>query len=912
MLGSLLLVGWLLAGQGRAETLDAREIGFFEENIKPILVGHCYECHSHASGKSRGGLYLDFRSGWEVGGERGPAVIPGETSTSLLLRAVTVGLEGDSDLRMPPDGKSLSEREIGLLRQWIEMGAPDPRGINPLEEQRDAAARHWAFQPVQAIAPPSSRSEGWQENPIDRFIAARLEAVDLQPSARATKRALIRRLKYSLLGLPPTFQEVQAFEHDDSPAAYDSLVERYLSSPHYGERWARHWMDVSRYADSKGYVFTAERHFGYAYTYRDYLIRAFNDDLPYDRFILEQLAADQLALGEDNRALAGMGYLTLGRRFLNNNHDIIDDRIDVTTRGLMGLTVSCARCHDHKYDPIPTKDYYSLYGVFASSREPGEKPLLYAPEPPVAYEAFLEEKARRREKLRAFDAKANAKIRKAFIENAGTYLRTAIEGLEQGSDSAIEDLSKSRQLNFGVVKRWMKVVKAWEGSADRELRWIFSTFSNSGSEGLGAAARAARLVDQITRENGETPLGILIEAEAPDSLEAVSQLISRFALSRLEAGFTIGELPASGSHLERHLFGPDQPFAVNDGYLRQLYDVPTIQTSRRLGREVDKLDATHPGAPPRAMSMVDAPTLVEPVVFRRGKPGSRGEKVARQFLGVLAGEARKPFEKGSGRLEMAEAIASRDNPLTARVFVNRVWALHFGQGLVSTPSDFGLRADPPTHPDLLDYLANRFMAEGWSVKKLQRLILTSRTFQQSSRSRESAESVDPENRLLWRMNRKRLDLEAMRDSLLAASGRLSLKQGGQSVPIADQADSVRRSVYGFIDRQNLPSFFRTFDLASPDISSPKRFTTTVPQQALYLLNNPFVIRQATDLVTQLSGSKTRMEAINRLYRRCLHRNPSEEERRLTLAFIEGNSNKQEGWKQLAQSLLISNEFMFID
>jgi hypothetical protein len=567
-----------------------------------------------------------------------------------------------------------------------------------------------------------------------------------------------------LIGLPPTRAEIDTFEADRARDAFARVVDRLLTSPHYGERWGRHWLDVARYADTKGYVFTEERRFPYAYTYRDYVIRAFNEDLPYDRFIVQQLAADRLPPAENPQALAAMGFLTLGRRFLNNVHDIIDDRIDVVSRGLLGLTVGCARCHDHKYDPIPQKDYYSLYGVFASSVEPRDLPLVAPPERTAEYIAFQQELDRRQ-----------------------------------------------------------KVVAQFKQAHEAEL-----------------AARNRKFRDGL----------------------------------------------------------------------------------KALQRKVDELNATAPAAPPRAMSLQDAPQPIAPHVFLRGNPRNPGPAVPRQFLQILAGPNRQPFKEGSGRLELAQAIASKDNPLTARVLVNRVWLHHFGVGLVRTPSDFGLRSEPPTHPELLDYLARYFMDEGWSVKKLHRLILLSRVYQQSSVPDPRTARADPDNRLLGVMNRRRLEFEALRDSLLAVSGQLDARAGGRSVDLFAAPYTGRRTVYGFIDRQNLPGELRTFDFASPDSSTPQRFLTTVPQQALYLMNSPFVMEQARHLVArpEIVRCNGPREHIEQLYRLIYGRPAEPEEVVLGLRFIDAHTGSPpmgvlgplNAWERYAQVLLLANEFVFVD
>ncbi len=541
--------------------------------------------------------------------------------------------------------------------------------------------------------PRPSRNRADASAVLDALIAARQAAANLQRGQQADRLTLLRRLSFDLVGLPPTFAEAHEFIDDERPDAYQRLVDRLLASPRFGERWARLWMDVSRYSDTKGYVFTEDRAYPNAYRYREWLIAAFNRDLPFDVFLKAQLAADRMQdqLTEDD--LWAMGYLTLGRLFLRNRHDIIDDRIDVVTRGMMGLTVTCARCHDHKYDPIPAHDYYALYGIFDSSQDPEDKTALW-----------------------------------------------------------------------------------------------------------------------------------LVDSERPH----------------------------------------------------------------------------------------DSPILV------RGSPGNRGPIAPRRFLTALAGEEGPRFDDGSGRLQLAEAIASRDNPLTARVWVNRVWGGLFGQFLVGTPSDFGLRCDPPAIPEALDYLALRFMDDGWSHKSLVRTLVLSETYKQSSETRSQPLAVDPENQLLWRQQRKRLQFEQLRDALLLASGELDAgKIGGASVNIVADPPAMRRSLYAHIDRQNLPGLFRTFDFASPDTHAPRRYATTVPQQALFLMNNPFALQAARALADRAKQSADgEVSATVQLYRLALARDPDEQELRWAREFLAGATSAEQERAQrfelLAQVLLESNEFSFLD
>jgi hypothetical protein len=755
---SLTWLGCAGALQAADRATAPQALDFFESRVRPVLVEHCFTCHGPK--RQQAGLRLDSRAALLKGSDNGPVLTLGEPDKSPLIQALRYA----GELKMPPKGK-LPAAAIEAVTTWIKMGAPWPEvqaakvGANP----ETAATGHWAFQPVRSPTQPKVRDTAWVQSPVDAFILAGLEARGLAVAPPTDRRTLLRRVTFDLTGLPPTPDEVAAFEADPSADAYARVVDRLLASPRYGERWGRYWLDVARYADTKGYVFEEERRYPYAYTYRDYVIRAFNEDLPYDRFILQQLAADQLPLGADKQPLAAMGFLTVGRRFLNNVHDIIDDRLDVLTRGTLGLTVSCARCHDHKFDPIPTADYYSLYGVFANSVEPRDLPLLGPPQRTEAYVAFERELQTREQAVTKFQEEHKTEL----------------------------------------------------------------------------AARNRKFRDQL----------------------------------------------------------------------------------RALQKKVEQWKVTGPGSPPRAMVLEDKPQPASPRVFLRGNPGNPGPEVPRQFLRVLAGDQRKPFTRGSGRLELAQAIASKDNPLTARVLVNRVWLHHFGAGLVRTPSDFGLRSEPPTHPELLDYLAARFVHDGWSIKNLHRLILLSSAYQQSSDGDPRLLALDPDNRLLGRMNRQRLDFEALRDALLAAAGHLDVRMGGAPVDLLARPFSPRRTVYGFIDRQNLPGMFRTFDFASPDTHNPQRYHTTVPQQALFLMNSPFVQEQARRLLArpEVQAESDPVQRIQALHRLLYGRAASPEEIALAHRFLD-TAPSEAGpagrgftpWDEYAQVLLLANEFCFVD
>ncbi|MBB5035056.1 DUF1549 and DUF1553 domain-containing protein [Prosthecobacter vanneervenii] len=643
-----------------------------------------------------------------------------------------------------------------------------------------ASAEHWAFQPLKPV-----KAAG-----VDEFIHLKLREQGLSPSPRTDTRTLIRRASIDLTGLPPSPEETEAFVRDASPDAYPRLIERLLASPHYGEQWARHWLDVARYSDTKGYVYAREeKKWVHATPYRDWVVRSLNADMPYDRFLLLQLAADQV-VPPRSPDLAAMGFLTLGRRFLGVSHDIIDDRIDVVMRGTQAMTVACARCHDHKFDPIPTRDYYSLYGIFQSSAEAlvpcaaGEDPKL----------AELVKKNRGLMTKRREEQMARTRARAADYQKALSELD---KYPEQGFDQIIDE----KDLNPFIVHRW----KAWMDA-------------HPGAE-----------LNEETLKQADSP------AYVPDEHIANNEMYFPTGI--------ITELWKAQAEVDRHL----------------------LKTSN---------------TPAHATVLLDRPLPSSPRVLLRGNPLTKGDAVPRQFLSLFGNQ--RPFTKGSGRLELAQAIIDPHNPLTARVMVNRIWQHHFGRGLVSTPSDFGKQGGTPTHPELLDWLAQRFMDSGWSLKTMHRLIMLSETYQQSSLK---SDSRDPDNRLLSRMNPHRLSFEEARDAWLTAAGQLDLKVGGPPEALFS-ASNKRRTLYTLVDRENVPAVMRTFDFANPDLSIPQRSETSVPQQALFGMNHPFVVQQTRALVKATTSAPSDTARINRLYAQLFQRHPTQAEVEAALRFVQ--------------------------
>jgi mono/diheme cytochrome c family protein len=936
---SRVLLPWVLAcvplvlatpAGADAPAIAPEAADFFESRIRPLLFDRCVSCHG--PDKQASGLRLDSREAMLEGGLEGPGVVPGDPDASLVVQAVRhVG-----NYKMPPKGGKLADQAQSDVASWVKMGAPWPvASAANSDSGKDPRASHWSFLPVTDPPLPAVKRTDLVSNPVDTFLQAKLEAKGIEPAPEVDRRTLIRRATFDLHGLPPAPDEIDAFVADVSPDAYEKLINRLLASPRYGERWGRHWLDVARYADTKGYVFVEDRNYPFAYTYRDYVIKAFNEDLPYDRFLTEQLAADLMPKDGDTSRLAAMGFLTVGRRFLNNNEDIIDDRIDAVTRGMLGLTVACARCHDHKYDPIPTADYYSLFGVFASSEEPKDLPEIRTQANGPQIDDYRAQHAKLQGAKDAFAAELRGKVEGDLRRNLAAYW-SAARALEFHRDHPQLDAEgRRRNLSPSRLKlaaaRWSEILKQTKDAKDSPLAPWHALAALPPAE---FAARAPGLLDELARTN---PLARVVRGiSPPKSLDEAGDRLGLAMVAALhggpDAGFAAAvaesfNLPAPAPSIDaeweplrRFLVGETGPIVVPPGDEIRGIDRAERQDLKQKQQAIAALDASHPGVPAKAMVMVDRPAPVQPRVLLRGNVGRPGKEVPRQFLQVLSGEDRKPFGKGSGRLELARAITSPQNPLTSRVMVNRIWMHHFGAGLVTTPSDFGLRSDAPSNPELLDWLASRFVQGGWSVKNLHRIILTSAAYRRSSEGNDAMTAADPLNLLLARQNRRRLDFEGLRDSLLAVAGRLDPGVGGRSFPLTTEPFVTRRTVYGFIDRQNLDGVFRTFDFASPDATSPRRFITVVPQQALFLMNSPFVSEQARHLAARLDAEHLADPGarIDRLYRLGLGRLPESDERELALKFVGHRSDKApaagglSGWEAYAQALLLTNEFSYVD
>ena len=721
----------------QASEFSAEDLNFFERDVRPILVQHCYECHG--ARKQEAGLRLDSRDAILRGGDEGPVVSFDEPSGGRLMQAI----RRDGELKMPPDAP-LSAEQIQSLTRWVQLQLPWPAG--PVSESANPRT-HWAFLPPTAHELPG-RPQAEAHNRIDAFVSARLEQLQLQPSPPAQGRELARRLAFDLHGLPASSDDVYGFLQEERacPDAYERLVDRWLSSPVLGERWARHWLDVARYADNKGYVFFEEKNYPWAYVYRDYVIESLNHDLPFSRFVMEQLAADQLDTGNDHRPLRALGFMTLGPHFMNNVHDIADDRIDVITRGLMGLTVTCARCHDHKYDPISQAEYYGLYGVMRSSEEPLVAPLFAEPEDTEEYRKFALELGIREGKLNDFIQSKHRELVQGGRTRVAEYLLAIYAARNQPAMDDFMLIADTADINPAMSKRWRSALeKALRNSDPLWLAW--HRLSVPAAERL-AEESPAIVRDLLSLSDGSVHPAVRSWLAQHSAITEMKELAGMYGelfgqvdkqwretLAAAEAAG--GPLPtelsdANAESVRRYLYGPtappDVPPVFGWGFLDLLPDRASQGEYQKLLKEVEQWLMTGPGAPARTTPLIDSRSLFEPRIFQRGNPLKLGPAVARQFLRVATADP-QPFRHGSGRLELAQAVVSPENPLTARVIVNRFWLWHFGQAIVRTPSDFGLRSQPPTHPELLDDLTSRFVNSfGWSLKSLHRYQLLSATY----------------------------------------------------------------------------------------------------------------------------------------------------------------------------------------
>ena len=955
----LAFVGAFFSSAQAADLSPAKK-EFFETRVRPVLAQNCYKCHSKANDMLKGGLTLDTSDGVRKGGDSGPAVVPGRPQDSLLVKAIQYH---DEDLVMPPK-KKLSDPEIRDLTAWVIMGAPFPEGASTVAYSYDEGTLgHWSFVPVEKKPVPTVEHQDWVQTEIDAFVAKRLEEKGMVPGEKADKRTLLRRVTFDLIGLPPSPEEMDAFVNDDSPDAYAKVVDRLMKSKHFGERWGRHWLDVARFSETKGDANRREVPFyPFAWTYRDYVINAFNNDKPYNQFVMEQIAADhifQRSKDKNPDSLAALGFLTLGNRFDGQREEIINDRIDTITKGFQGMTVSCARCHDHKFDPIPQADYYSLRGILNSSREPEDLPLIEQPKDTPEYREYLTEKAKRQEALDQFyEEEVNAWLAKMRKHSEPFLMALAVAGNDR--DMANDLLNQDKDLNRDDKRYgqglWRQIINASRNRRNH-LNTIFKPWheyaklpkNNFGRKGL-------EVTQDIVTDRGVNPrVAREFKSRVPRNMAQVAKIYADLfvkAEDMMEREKTVR--PKSTRLRDDYMEAlRGVAYMVNtsrDADLTPFDRVERFLPRRMQGKETSlrgrlaQLDASHPGAPARAMVMVDKAKGEDSPIFIRGEARSRGELVPRQFLKVVAKKGeRRPFTvTESGRLELANEIARKDNPLTARVMVNRIWHHLFGEGFVPTPDDLGTQADLPSHPDLVDWMAHTFMYEdNWSVKSTIRRVVMSSVYQQTSANNPRYAQIDPDNRLLWRANIRRLDFEALRDSLLAIGGDLDRSIGGKSFELQDE-NAHRRTVYAKIDRGRLPEVLNHFDFANPDMTTGKRYETTVPQQALFMMNSPLVVELARDLVQRqdFKALESEEDRIKLLYELIFQRLPDEKDIELGLSFLnqteddvdvaaveeaqqknnKGRNNRNrskvraplDAWSKYAHALLQTNETTFIN
>jgi cytochrome c553 len=1047
------------------EKLSEADRDFFESKVRPLLVRNCIGCHTDRPGRGpAGGLLLDSAAGWRAGGDSGPAIVPGDVEASRLVHAVR---RSEPSLAMPPDAP-LDARDVAVLEEWIARGAPDPRDGAPvvgIDLERGRA--HWAFRPVLDPTPPALAEDAplaWRGHPIDAFVFERLAAEGLAPAPQADRRTLARRLYLDLVGLPPSPERVEAFAADTRPDAYERLVEELLASPHHGERWGRHWLDVARYADSNG--LDENTAMANAWRFRDYVVDAFNADKPYDRFVEEQIAGDLLPPSDDpdleRDRLVGTGFLVLGAKMLAEQDeeklalDIVDEQLDVLGRTFMGLTIGCARCHDHKFDPVSAEDYYALAGIFRSTRtmeslatvarwferevgsvaevearrafeERHEELTLELEE--IQDEALGDELAAWRRDIgpllgAARDARASAVVLEAedfargnvgadddnfgspltrivrevrtvsplFAEYEidvpadGTYLLEVryAAAESRGLTLVVDGVTQPDEVASYLTGSWNPDGQTWEEGPELVLTAGHHVlrFERKGSwphvdaialwpvrdpDGDAKVAPFSRFDRRLVRalalaigrdehaswlapwqhfaEHGElaeleegelSPLVLDFLANVPAPRDLV-ELEARYAamleslarrVAEADDDERYDELPEADRELWELLFDEGGPFAFTDAEGGPPIAAERSSEAARLEAELAELEAAEPADLPVALAVEDAEIVDLPVHLRGDHLNLGPRPIPRGFPAVFAHlvDGHAIGSESSGRLELARWLTDPRHPLTARVMVNRVWQGHFGRGLVGSSSNFGLRGDEPTHPELLDFLAARFVEGGWSVKALHRLIVTSQTYQQASAVAPAAAQrgalVDPDARFLWRYPTRRLEAEAVRDSILAVSGRLDPTVGGSLMTSQNHAyvtndqsqanesyGAPRRTLYLPIVRNAMYEFLSTFDYADPSMSIDRRPSTTIASQALWLMHSPFVTQSAAALaqrVTDDVGSEPGAQ-VERLWALVLARAPRTDERATALQFLEAHADLA----ALAQVLLASSEFLHV-
>ena len=929
----IILALFSLVVVGLSNARAAGEFDFFEKEIRPLLHKHCYKCHSTEAEKLKGGLLLDSRQGWESGGDSGPAIVPGDVEGSLLLRAVSYE---DDDLQMPPKYK-LADHERAALGKWVEAGAADPRDhqTEGKAEGIDLAKgrEFWSFRPVtnQAV-PKMNPAPGQGENlgAIDRFILSRLAKEGIERVDLARPETLLRRLYFDLIGLPPTPEQIDDFLADPSPEAYERLVDRLLGSPQFGETWGRHWLDVARFAESSGGGRSLM--FKDAWRFRDYVINAFNDDKPFDQFIREQIAGDLMPSGtrkQQNERFVATGFLALGPHNYELQDkellrmEVVDEQIETVGRAFLGMTLGCARCHDHKFDPVPTDDYYALAGIFRSTQSlvPGNVSSWVARElePGPTLKKVIEQhagetkkanaalKAAKKElgKVEEISGKTGIIVDNLQAEKIGDWMKSTSNKTYFG-DNYIHDKGEGKGQKKVIFTAELKE------AGEYEVRFGYTAGTNRAQEA------------PVTIKHADGPTTIRINQREKPPINDNFKIMGRFQFNAGKAVVSVSNANTRDVVIADAVVFVPVAESKKDSVLEQRLAKLRGEVDR-LVKRVDALKKTKSTDLPKAMSVQDEKETGDWHVHIRGEIRNKAAVVPRGFLQVASKTktvAQPTIAAGrSGRLELAEWVASSDNPLTSRVMVNRIWHHLIGKGLVRTTDNFGMMGEKPSHAALLDWLAHQFVVDQWSEKKMIRRIVKSRTYRLASTGESVGWAADPENRLIWRANRKRLTAEAIRDSILSVSGQLSMQQGGYTIRKFSQYDfgyefnTIRRSVYVPLFRNTLLEVLEAFDVANPNVVSGRRSETTLPTQALYLMNSPFVNAEAERAGERISRSGvTDAERVRLAYRLALGREPSAVEADVVMKFIGESKTGQKSmaWSALVHSLFGSVDFRHLD
>lgn len=948
------IIAFLLLLSSNAISAEQAGIDFFETKIRPVLIKHCYECHSEKTAALKGGLLVDSAAGLLTGGDTGPSIVKGKASESLLLQSLKY-----ETYEMPPAGK-LPDEVIADFERWIEMGAPDPRtgSVDPAAMKKEidfaAARQFWSFLPVESHVIPEVKTSDWPRNWIDRFVLSRLEEEQLSPQPDADRATLLRRISFDLTGLPPTPADLERFLETRDVDAIEKYVDSLLASPQYGVHWGRHWLDVARYADSNGGDFNATFH--EAWRYRNYIIDSFNEDRSFQDLIIEQIAGDLLPSQSDEqrvKQLVATGFLMLGTKMLSERDkerlrmDVVDEQISTVGSAFLGMTLGCARCHDHKFDPIPTRDYYALAGIFRSTQVlDGEiqqyvsnwvrQPLPIAPE----HAAALAEHQKKEAELKQEIKKVESLLKK--LESTGelaSALRLGVVVDDQDAEQVGTWKSSTFSKNF-IGTNYLHDDKMDKGQKKVIFR---ATLPKDGEYEVrlaffGRPDLATNVPVTILHADGQTD--ITVDQSQVPPIAKLFKPIGRWRFtSDRRAEVTIATTGTVG-----YVFADAVQFIpVEDLHQKPDEKQPQLVEVDGEKKRLDKLKEQQkelaksaPPPAPVALAVKDATERGDCNVCIRGETRMLGPKVPRGFLSVINFHDRIEIpDEESGRLELARWIADSRNPLTARVYVNRVWHHLMGAGLVRSVDNFGSLGDQPTHLELLDQLAVEFIAHGWSTKWLVRQIILSRTYQQSTEYDAAKWERDPENKLLWRANRKRISAESIRDAILAAGDQLDLTS--MESPVAglgtlvtvnvatDQGvkiqESTRRTAYQPIIRSELTSVLRVFDFADPDFSTGERAKTNVPAQALWMLNGDFVTQQSALIVNHSfkTSYSTVSERIENLTKLILGRPPTIDEARISQTFIdaklldvEDEEDEKAVWQEFVHALIASTSFRMLD